>query len=383
MTSALAFTFIHEDLTLTVLDWPRDMCLALCLEDTGGHAILLYHQDEADEIGPRIETALGRDRSMIAIAPTIAGFPIPKIRFADERRLHEFIKPDIAEDARNYAMNMRYAIEEELDIDKFMATLRAPIGNLGADRAPGPDMSRMPASECPEDETGNASERDAPLGYLALDAEDCRSCEATTARIRLLPSGEVAIIPKFGTTNDIRMPFDRIFVREDLGALALDVAQMFHGFERRILINKNMIPAPILRDLEGGALPARLARAANFIHVHIEPRGPAALTNNFRSLQAFGPEVPAKNQVSTPAPATAAAAKATRSKLKVRPFQVFLACLIAILMLSVIGITDRELNAAVTTAANAPDLNEEPPAARLVWALTGRSARIDPASAFQ
>lgn len=388
MTSALAFTFIREDLALSVPDWPQEMCLALCLEEKGGHAILLYHQDEATDVGSRIETVFGCDRSMIALSPTMLGFPKPKVRFAEERMLLEFINPELAEDARTYAMNMRYAIEEGLDVDQFMSTSRAPVVKVDANNPAGRDAQEMhgisPAPVSPDNEPINPAGRAAPRGYFALTAEDCRSCEATTGHMLLLPSGDVAIIPECVSLDDVRMPHDRLFIREDLGGLALDVTHMFRGIERRILIKKGMIPAPILRDLEVGALPIRVSRTGNIMHIHLEQHGNDVHATTVRLLKAIDQDFTLTSPTSAPAPEVSPPiAKAGRSNFSMRRLQVVLVALLSILTLPMIGLFDHGLNAAVATEETPTKFSHEATAAGLARTLTGVSVRVNPVTAFR
>ena len=113
----LAYLLDAEQLAGIFLEWPEEMNVALCLDDSGGCEVMVYHQDEGRAALRKVASVLGRPVGSFQVVPEIKGYPTRKVMFSEEQKLLAIVADatDLPETATDYAINYRYALEQGLD----------------------------------------------------------------------------------------------------------------------------------------------------------------------------------------------------------------------------------------------------------------------------
>lgn len=113
----LAYLLDAEQLAGIFADWPDEMNVALCLDDSGSCEVMAYHQDEGRAALRKVASVLGRPIGSFVVVPEIKGYPTRKVMFSEEQKLLAIVADarDLPETATDYAINYRYALEQGLD----------------------------------------------------------------------------------------------------------------------------------------------------------------------------------------------------------------------------------------------------------------------------
>lgn len=119
------------DVRQTFRDWPRDMCLAVCLMQSGECQLMVFHHQEAETFPRRLQRQLALRSGDICFFPPVEGFATRRLLYSDEQKLMVLVAeaPEIVEEAADYSVNYAYALEEGLDPVAFLGvdgTLAAP-----------------------------------------------------------------------------------------------------------------------------------------------------------------------------------------------------------------------------------------------------------------
>lgn len=113
----LAYLLEAEQLAGIFVDWPNEMNVALCLDDSGGCEVMVYHQAEGRTALRKVASLLGRPLGEFVVVPEIKGYPTRKVMFSEEQKLLAIVADahDLPETATDYAINYRYAQDQGLD----------------------------------------------------------------------------------------------------------------------------------------------------------------------------------------------------------------------------------------------------------------------------
>ncbi|WP_417672490.1 hypothetical protein [Pseudodonghicola sp.] len=113
------------DVRQTFRDWPGDMCLAVCLMQSGDCQLMVFHHQEAETYPRRLQRQLALRSGDMCFFPAVEGFASRSLLYSDEQKLMVLVAeaPEIVEEAADYSVNYAYALEEGLD----------PVAFLGVD----------------------------------------------------------------------------------------------------------------------------------------------------------------------------------------------------------------------------------------------------------
>lgn len=103
-------------------DWPADMCLAVCLMESGDCQLVVFQQDEAELFPQRLQEHLGLRGGELCFFPAVPGYRTRTLLYSDEQRLMALVAeaPEIVEEASDYSVNYAYALEEGLNPAVFL-----------------------------------------------------------------------------------------------------------------------------------------------------------------------------------------------------------------------------------------------------------------------
>lgn len=151
----------------TFRDWPAEMCLAVCLMESGDCQLVVFRQEELAEFPARLRRHLGVRAGELCFFPRVEGYPTRALLYSDEQRLMALVAeaPEIVEEAADYAVNYAYALDEGLDPAVF-------LGVEAGRRAPEPEDEPLSEEETSEASAGKrgasfVSRRSAPVGAAA------------------------------------------------------------------------------------------------------------------------------------------------------------------------------------------------------------------------
>lgn len=115
--------FIEQEEVLHVFpEWPRDMRLIVCMEESGECQLLIYRQEERGAFPERLLKNFDLQRDELCVHPPVVSYASRQILYTEECGLASLIAdaPEIVERAQDYSMNYSYALEEGLDPEKFI-----------------------------------------------------------------------------------------------------------------------------------------------------------------------------------------------------------------------------------------------------------------------
>ncbi|MEQ5870652.1 hypothetical protein J4E08_12155 [Sagittula sp. NFXS13] len=106
----LAYFFDASALGCVFEEWPEDIGLVLCLDESGSCEMLLHHAEEGQGVLKKAGALLGRGAGEFAVVPAMDGYPTRRVMFSDEQKLLALVEgeADIAEMAADYLMNYRF-----------------------------------------------------------------------------------------------------------------------------------------------------------------------------------------------------------------------------------------------------------------------------------
>ena len=118
-TDKLAYFLDADQLAGVFAEWPDDMNVVLCLEDSGDCEIVVYHQDEGHSVLSKVAGILERPVGEFTVVPEMRGYPTRKVFFSEEQKLLTLVADtiDLPETALDYAINYRYAKDQGLNPD--------------------------------------------------------------------------------------------------------------------------------------------------------------------------------------------------------------------------------------------------------------------------
>ena len=86
-TDKLAYFLDADQLAGVFAEWPDDMNVVLCLEDSGDCEIVVYHQDEGHSVLSKVAGILERSVGEFTVVPEMRGYPTRKVFFSEEQKL--------------------------------------------------------------------------------------------------------------------------------------------------------------------------------------------------------------------------------------------------------------------------------------------------------
>ncbi|KAF0674657.1 hypothetical protein [Profundibacterium mesophilum] len=158
-SECLAYFLDAEDLGDVLVGWPREIDLALCLDDSGRCELVVFHRAESGTILLRVAQVLGRAFGTFCVTPEVEGHPTRRMLFSEEQDMMGIIRgaPRLAEIAEDYLINYRFAVEEGLDTDLMTTGARIPAEGL-VDEPEG----AMPQAAVPDTPTGEPAAASRP-----------------------------------------------------------------------------------------------------------------------------------------------------------------------------------------------------------------------------
>lgn len=135
LANKLAYFLEAEQLAGVFVEWPDDMNVVLCLDDSGGCEVLVYHQGEGRSVLRKVAALFGRSLGEFMVVPEMRGYPTRKVLFSEEQKMLSIVADavDLPEAAQDYAINYRYAQDQGLNPDT-MKPRPAPRPETGAAR---------------------------------------------------------------------------------------------------------------------------------------------------------------------------------------------------------------------------------------------------------
>lgn len=118
-TDKLAYFLEADQLAGVFAEWPDDMNVVLCLEDSGDCEIVVYHRDEGHAVLRKVAAVFDRSVGDFMVVPEMRGYPTRKVYFSEEQKLLSLVADaiDLPETAQDYAINYRYARDQGLNPD--------------------------------------------------------------------------------------------------------------------------------------------------------------------------------------------------------------------------------------------------------------------------
>lgn len=133
-TDKLAYFLEADQLAGVFADWPEDMNVVLCLEDSGDCEIVVYHQDEGHSVLSKVAGVFDRAVGQFMVVPAMRGYPSRKVYFSEEQKLLALVADaiDLPETALDYAINYRYAKDQGLNPDTMKPRDSTPAPKVDA-----------------------------------------------------------------------------------------------------------------------------------------------------------------------------------------------------------------------------------------------------------
>lgn len=161
-SECLAYFLDAEDLCDVFVGWPREIDLALCLDDSGRCELVVFHRDESSTILLRVSEVLGRDFGSFCVTPEVEGHPTRRVLFSEEQDMMSLIRsaPRLTEIAEDYLINYRFAVEEGLDTDLLTTGARRAEATAAQGDAPveGDAAGAPSVPEAPADRVTSAAQ---------------------------------------------------------------------------------------------------------------------------------------------------------------------------------------------------------------------------------
>lgn len=291
MPQAFAFSFDHDDLRLMSRNWPEKICVALLVDASERAGALLYHEDETEGLPERIVEALNTPASGISTYPAMDGFDRTTLRFNERSTLLSSVWEELGEDlfegAQSYLLDYRYAAQEGLDPDFYMYEHRQPIGSLQDAAAahetpvtidgPGaPGCRRITSLNIAQDDADDDTDDDgkAPQGYIRMSPGECRSSRVARGHAVMAAGGGVTITPGHHVKSILDFAPERVFVKDDLSGLAIDMAGVGDGIEHGLHLSVDSIPEPLLKPVRNAPAAVRMARVGRYMHISFPGESP-------------------------------------------------------------------------------------------------------------
>jgi len=346
----------------TFRDWPAEMCLAVCLMESGDCQLIVFRQEELEVLPRRLQTHLGLRPDELCFFPAMPGYPTRALLYSDEQRLIALVAeaPEIVEEASDYAVNYAYALEEGLDPAVFLG-----IEMAGARKGPDQDVpeaafvSRRAKPAVPPVVTKRAGRvRKALLPGFMQRAEQtlpgprfrsARELAVTEERpalceVRPEQDGWIVIAQSDAGGADIRIGDpELIYLRDDFSVVAIRLEppwDMSAALPGRIWIRAKSLPPSLRAVFADCAGPAELTGSGAFLYLHIRPLLAAAAPAEPTVPAAMAPDRAVAAPVAAPAPVaetTAAAVAAPRRPGTMRRRLLALTGMAAALVLLQIG----------------------------------------------
>ncbi|MDK3016736.1 hypothetical protein [Pseudodonghicola flavimaris] len=305
----------------TFRDWPADMCLAVCLMESGDCQLVVFRHDEVAAFPRRLQRQLGVAADALCFFPAVTGYATRPLLYSDERRLMALVAeaPEIVEEAADYSVNYAYALDEGLDPAVFLGveTPVPPAPETGADAPDGARTAARPVPVAHLDADGHASfvtRRTRPLppqssgrvrkallpGFMQKPEAPGPGPHFRSAReldvvadqpviCDLLPEhdGWILIAQHGQGGADIRIGNpDLIYLRDDRSVVAIRLEPPWPGggpLPGRIWIRTDRLPQSLRGVFADCTGAAELTGTGDFLYLHLRPR----------ALQAGGPRPPA------------------------------------------------------------------------------------------
>ncbi len=127
---ALAFFLEEAEMRQIFRGWPEAIRLAVCLDRSGGCAMLVFHRAEDDRILRRIAELLQMPAGGFHVVPERKGYPARRMLFSEEQAIIGLVAETdaLVETASDYAINYAFALEEGLDVE-LLTTGKAAAGS--------------------------------------------------------------------------------------------------------------------------------------------------------------------------------------------------------------------------------------------------------------
>lgn len=261
-------------------DWPDHMGLTVLLEETEGHHISLYHEEERDRVLVRLRHRLGLPpEELVLISPEGVGPEAPehprvRIRFSEDREVLDLIRRrrDLPERARDYRINFEYVRDQGLgtgldaDLNPITPDGEEPLvfspipkpaerGGEGGWRAEAGGDEPEPLREQPDGPrfAPEPGEEDLAVYDLPADPEQVRSYRVLNGSLRR--SGAVVQLrPGRRSGAEERRPSHVLGFRDDLTDFLLPEG-VFEGSGSEICVELPLDAFPPALLGGGGAAP--------------------------------------------------------------------------------------------------------------------------------
>jgi len=287
----------------TFRDWPADMCLAVCLMESGDCQLVVFRQEEADLFPPRLQAHLGLRGDELCFFPAMPGYPTRTLLYSDEQRLMALVAeaPEIVEEASDYSVNYGFALDEGLNPAVFLG-----IETAGARPAPeadsdGPEAAFVSCRTRPEETEATAQTRvdrvrqallpgfmqraeQTPPGARFRSARELALSEERPVLCEIRPeeNGWILVAQAGEAGADIRIGDpDLIYLRDDYSVVAIRLEppwDMSAALPGRIWIRAKSLPPSLRKVFADCAGGAEMTGNGAFLYLHVTAQAaPAGL----------------------------------------------------------------------------------------------------------
>lgn len=191
----LAYLLEAEQLAGIFAEWPDEMNVALCLDESGGCEVMVYHQAEGPRALRKVASVLGRPLGQFIVVPEVKGYPTRKVMFSEEQKLLSIVADarELPETATDYAINYRFALEQGLDPETMKPPQTRPPAQVitptfrhrGPPR-PAPTVVKAPMSQVVAEDTRAA---EAIVAEAVAEVTPHRARPSVRPRLRLSMGG--------------------------------------------------------------------------------------------------------------------------------------------------------------------------------------------------
>lgn len=291
----------------TFRDWPADMCLAVCLMESGDCQLVVFQQEEADLFPPRLQEHLGLRGDELCFFPAMPGYPTRTLLYSDEQRLMALVAeaPEIVEEASDYSVNYGFALDEGLNPAVFLGieTASARPGPPPEADSDGPEaafVSCRTRPEVPEAEATAQTRVDRvrqallpgfmqraeqmPPGARFRSARELALSEERPVLCEIRPeeNGWILVAQAGEGGADIRIGDpDLIYLRDDYSVVAIRLEppwDMSAALPGRIWIRAKSLPPSLRKVFAECAGGAEMTGNGAFLYLHVTAQvAPAGL----------------------------------------------------------------------------------------------------------
>lgn len=282
-----------EDMRQIFEAWPPRMNLAVCLREDGHCSLVVFRDEEASRILPRLRRTMGLSMSEITVFPKTDGFPTRKLLFSEETRLTSLVRnsPEIVEEATDYSINYTYAVDEGMDPVMFIHSVRNKDNarrraHSTNSRERVEEKARRPVTEQATDRT-QALDRPRKSNDLpkflqrgvavSIGAEPSPKCSTKISRICQIDENEQGWfridLPGSAGGRLVEKSLGRIFLRDDGRVIAIQKDKelsMPRDMPRQILVYVGDRWSPVREALARNTGLAQVTSEQGFLFIDLK-----------------------------------------------------------------------------------------------------------------